>query len=391
MIGLLGILVLSFLLGLDYKRVNKTNKNKAIYLAVVFGSMLLFAVLRGYSVGIDYENRVEHMEHIFRRDFLSMLQFTQDTTEFQFLYTVPIWLVSRVFPCPWFFNAVMDCFVLITFAWFFYRYAKDVTFATIMFVVFAFAASLNITRQYVAAAFFLWAIHQLLQKKPWRAFLLLLAASLMHISAIVLFAVYLFYFIGFKNTKTRLAIYLVAAVLLYALFDEIILVFLKVFPRYSYALRDKFVSGSGFSVKWLLLYLSIYAGLWFVTPYDSIIQQCSDERRKNLELTGGIGLGFVLYAALAVLKAKMWFVHRMQVYFMFGFCMIIPEVVYYLSDSVCYYPGIKPIAAFLEGEMFQKKIVPAVLTVLKLALVVWGVIQFVKDPHELLPYRFIWE
>ena len=398
---------------------------------IVFGMMIFFAVFRGYNVGIDYANRVHHMELLFARDFPTMMALTHEIMEWQYLYTVPMWLMSHIIPNPWFYNCLMDIFILSTFGWFFYRYSRDVTMASMMFVVFVYAAELNITRQYISAALFLIALHQLLHKKHWRAFITLLAASFIHSSAVMLFAVYVMYYAGFHLTRGRLALYLSGAVVLYLLFDIVIKVFLAVFPQYSYALRDKFVGNSGFSIKWLLIYLTLYMGLCIVTPRFRNLSKYSNRKMLRVNITGIVGLSFIIYAVLAMLRAKMWFVQRMMVYFIFGFCMIIPEIIRLMvvrfgghtlqdvlvSDIVWYYrrlaqvSALKPVANklgklavrvkkstavarcsdFVTKVVSHPRFLPGAEVFMKVCLLIWGCIQFALDPHGLLPYTFIWQ
>lgn len=425
------ILAVTLVAGLDAQKVNSSKVNKKQYIAIVFGMMIVFAVFRGYNVGIDYANRVEHMELLFVRDFPTMIRFTHETMEWQYLYTVPIWLLSHIIPSPWFYNALMDIFVLGTFGWFFYRYSRDVTLSSMMFVVFVYAAELNITRQYIAAALFLIALHQLLHKMHWRALITLIAASFIHSSAVLMFAVYLMYYFGFHLTKGRLTFYLSGAVVLYLLFDVVIKVFLAVFPQYSYALREKFIGTSGFSIKWLIIYLTIFTGIWLVTPRRRKLSGYSNRKMLRVSITGIIGLGFILYATLAMLRAKMWFVQRMMVYFIFGFCMIIPEIISLMKSryrgrtameillttmgQYCLrlerVPTLQAVAKqlrkliiqiknsptacrfsdFVTGVFSNHRFLPAVELFMKICLVIWGCIQYALDPHGLLPYTFIWQ
>ena len=97
-------------------------------------------------------------------NFSEMIAYTDQVQKGEYLYTLYIWIVSRVLPIPWLINGIMDIFILCTFGWFIGRYSSDVTLSSLMFVTFAFAASLNVTRQYVAASFFLIALHFLIQK-----------------------------------------------------------------------------------------------------------------------------------------------------------------------------------------------------------------------------------
>jgi len=363
LIGYILILLVILFGGIGSQKIQESPKKKKVFLFVVFGIMICFAVLRNYSVGIDYSNRVESMQRIFQFNFSDLRYYMEYVVQDEYLYTFFIWMVSRIFPSPWLVNAVMDIFVLSTFGCFFYRYSKDVTIASLMFAAFAFSAEMNITRQYVAAAFFLIALHFLIQKKPIKALLPLIAATLIHTSAVILFAIYIVYIIGFSVSRKKLFLLLAVAVGGFFAFEFILEWFISVFPQYSYALKGWAVGNESFSGLWLGIYLFLFA-VHFVT----LPQKNSD---ASDEVTGIVSVGFVLYALMGVLKSVLWFIHRMQVYFIFGFCMIIPEILFNLRAT----PRLKQ----------------SLSIVFKLGLAIWAILMFIQDGHGILPYKFIWE
>lgn len=378
MLGLTLITAIAFFGGIKADLINGSKKNKIIYLSAVFGAMFLFALLRGYSVGIDYEFRSWEMDLIVKRDFIGMMQY--GTEQKEWLYYILIWLVGRIFPAPWVINGLMDAFILATFAWFFYRYSRDVTMASMMFVTFAFAAELNITRQYAAAACFLIALHLIIQDKPWHALIPLVAGALVHASAVLLFAFYFLFLRRMRTNRPELLLYLGLSVCLFVFFDPLLDLFLLIFPRYKFALRDKFIGNSGFSFKWLTVFMIIFVSLYLTTP-KSRKNEKLPKATKAQKLNYAVALGFILYAALAMLRAKMWFVQRMMVYGMFGYCMIIPEVMpkLRLPETVCQWLRLP--------EDWKKWLCLGI----KAALAVWALLEFRKDPHGLLPYVFLWQ
>lgn len=391
MAGLICILALTFLMGLKPESVNGSQRTRENYVGAVFAMLILFALLRGYEVAIDYSNRVEHMYHLFSRNFSNMLKFTLDSMGWEYLYTIPIWLISRVIPSPWLMNSIMDCFVLVTFGWFICRYSRDVTMTCLLFVALVFPASLNVTRQYIAAALFLIALHYLFQKRPWVALIPLVIAVFIHNSAILLFAVYLLYHFGFQLTKRRLVLYLAVLATVVVFYDLALAVFLKVFPQYAYALREEFAGGGMISLNWILFALAMWAALWFITPPRNGLADGSPQEKRQADITGFVGLSFILYAAIGVLRAKMWVVNRIQVYFIVGFCMVFSEILAEVGKSVSYYPRLRPLQKKLEQWQFETKIKPILTAALKCLFMAWGVLQYINDPHGLFPYTFVWQ
>ncbi len=372
MIGYICILLVAFFLGLDSKRINGSKRNRILYLSIVFGGMILFAVLRGYDVAIDYSNRVRSMNLIFGMDFQEFLTFTREEANSQYLYTLFVWLVSRVLPFPWLINGIMDIFVLSTFAWFFYRYSKDVTVSTIMFMTFAFASCLNITRQFVAAAVLLIAFHLMIQKKPFKALIVIAIAFFIHSSAILLLLMYVLYIIDFKLTKRRLLLLLLAATAMFVAFDLMVVLFVRLFPRYEYVFGEWATGNIGFSLIWTCFYVMLFIGVYLTTPSKLKDTMMNDGEKTDLAASCLNVVGFMAYVLLSLLKVKMWFVSRLLTYFMFGYCMIIPEI----------------LSRFNKVDRHIKVII---LVMLKIVFVLWGIITTYQDPHDLLPYRFIWE
>ena len=363
MIGYILILLVILIGGVNAQEIQASPKKKKNFLLVAFGMMICFAVLRNYTVGIDYSNRVEFMERILDYNFSEVWNYVVNIRQSEYLYSLYIWLVSRFIPSPWFLNVIMDVFVLSTFGWFFYRYSKDVTITTLMFAAFVFTASLNITRQYVAAAFFLIALHFLLQKKPAKAAVPILVAFLIHNTAVLLFAIYLIYWIGFSINRKKLFGLLVASVVAFFGFDFVLDWFLARFPQYSYALREWGVGDKSFSFLWLAIYFAIFLMLFFTLP----------KHRDGVtdEVTGIVSVGYVLYALLAMLVSVVWFVHRVQVYFIFGYCMVIPEIFFNLR---------------MPARSKQ-----ALSVAFKVVLALWAFWIFIDDSHGILPYEFIWQ
>ncbi|MBQ8311248.1 MAG: EpsG family protein [Clostridia bacterium] len=367
MLGYFLILFLTVFTGLNSYQINRNEKNKKYFVYFIFGMMLLFAVLRGYSVAIDYGNRVEQMEdYIFKMSFSEMIEYTGEVQDEEYLYTTFIWLVAQLFPAPWLINGMMDIFVLLTFAWFFCKYSKDVTFSVLMFVAFVFCAEMNITRQYIAAAFFLIALHLMLKKKPFHALIPMFAAVLVHVSSVLLFAVYFLYVIGFKINRKKLFLMLIVVVGAFFAFEFMIDIFIGFFPQYNYILHTWAVGDEEFSVLWLLIY-----SFMFICMFVSLPSSKAKTDAGELEVSGLIMISFMLYAVVNLLQSQIWFVSRINAYFIFGYCMVIPEI--------------------LDRLQLEKKTKTVVTLLLKVGIAAWAILMFLQDGHGILPYEFIWE
>lgn len=367
MLGYIFVLSVIFIGGIVSEEVNSSKRNKKLFLFLVFSILILFAVLRDYSVGIDYINRVKQMEYLFKLDFSELLQYTSEVQDGEYLYTIYIWLISRIIPSPWLINIIMDIFILSTFAWFFYKYSKDVTIATLMFVAFAFAGVLNTTRQYVAVSFFLIALDLLLKNKPGKALIPLIIATFIHQSAIVLFFIYLLYFVGFNLTRRKMIVLLTAVVAFFFLFDTLIEIFISYFPSYYYAQYSWAMGEVEFSFLWLIIYVTLFVLSYNTIPKKSLVSKDAWENENGI--TGLIIICYMLYATIGLLQSKMWFVSRMQMYFSFGYYMIVPEFFYRAKT-----------------DRKSKKILELLFMA---GMTVWAFLMFKQDGHGILPYEFI--
>ena len=235
-----------------------------------------------------------------------------------------------------------------------------------MFVTFAFSASLNVTRQYVAASFFLIALHFLIQKMPLKALLPLLLATFIHSSAVILFVIYIIYVIGFNLTRKKVLCFLLGTIAFFFAFDIILDVFVQIFPQYEYALSGWTVGDQNFSFLWLFIYLFLFCLIYLLLPRQK--NECNHCLQSNS--AGMIVIGFMFYAVLDLLKSELDFVHRVQVYFIFGFCMILPEIFHSLN--------------------LERKSKSAMIIFLKLGVMAWAIFVFAQDGHGILPYDFIW-
>ncbi|MBE6846700.1 MAG: EpsG family protein [Ruminococcus sp.] len=373
MLGYVLILSVAVFGNMIIDTINSSKQYKKLFMCVVWGMLILFAVLRGYEVGIDYANRVRSFSYIFQLPFSELIEFTKTESNGQYFYTLFVWSVGQVIPSVWLVNSIMDVFILSVFGWFIYRYSNNVAFSSMMFAAFALTSMVNITRQYVAAAIFLIALHYFIQDKMMKAFLLIILASLMHSSAIVLMVFFVLKLIGFSFNKAKMWLYLAGSLAMFILFDLIVDIFLAIFPQYSYVLGDWAMGDSGFSIIWLGIYSMIFFGayLTLTKKQTGLLRLLHLKNNEAEHKIGIIIIGFIFYAVISLLRSKMWLVSRMITYFIYGFCMIVSEII--------------------DRLKFDRSIRYIISVVMCILFAGWGVILFMQDAHGLLPYTFIWD
>ena len=137
MVGYFLILLLITFCGLLVQKYG--GNSKKIYVCLVFGAMFLYAALRGEAVGIDNTHRYQYVRQIIDLDFRELLNFIKAGDD-EAGYPFTIWLITRLFPSPHFVGMVWDAFVTFSFAYFFYKYSKDIVITGVFYAAFAFAS-----------------------------------------------------------------------------------------------------------------------------------------------------------------------------------------------------------------------------------------------------------
>lgn len=380
MFGIYLILFLILTLPILLRGINHAGNNRKMYCILVFGAMFLFAALRGSSVGIDNANRYSNYTEMCRLDFAKAFRFMLEKNKYQYGYAFTTVILSRIIPSAHFIMLIFDGFVLFTVGLFFYRHAEDITIASLMYFSFAFSASLNITRQYLACAFFIWAIEMILRNKRIESILFLAAAALLHTASVILFASIYFIFSDFRLTRKKLLFVSTVAVLAFIFFDEISQFVVKRFlPQYSWYLRGSWAVGDvEFSILWLIIYIVIGVGLLLcikpnhqgIAAENYIYQPNGSIVREKMFFISSIF--YVIYALLSMLTSKVWIISRLEAFFEIGYYFTVGNV-------------IKRIPNVSNGT---KRIIRSVFIA---GMSVWAILMFKQDGHGLFPYVFFWE
>ncbi len=373
MIGYIYILLLIVGGGLFFSNLNTDKNARKLYMYLVFGTILIYVLLRGESVGLDNANRYQTVRMIAGYDWKSFMQYLTKQNDEQG-YSIVIWLFTRIIPSPHFIGVVWDTFIITTFAYFFYKYSENLVVTNLMYVAFVFSAEMNVTRQYIAAAIFLWVIIAILNKKYIISFFLIFVAMTFHVSAVILFVIYVLIPLKFRITKKSFVITLIVAVLGFYSFDIIANLFVSCFPQYSWYLSGKWAVGDkSFSALWLIIYSILALFAMLCLPSHSKMKQVGtaaiDERWKIQSI---VLFFYAIYATTCLLTSKVWFVSRMNVYFIFAYCMVVSVI-------------------FNKMQFHNKRSVSLLKGVFIVGLSIWAIMMFKQNGHGILPYKFFFE
>ena len=195
-----------------------------------------------------------------------------------------------------------------------------------------------------------------------------------HTSALVLFILFILIPLKFQLTRKAFTITILAAVIGFNAFDVIANLFVNYFPQYSWYLRGSWAVGDrDFSVFWL--------GIYFILAL--LAMHCLPSRSKTVatetvavnekyRMQSIVTFFFAIYATTSLLTSKVWFVSRMNVYFIFAYCMIVSIVINHLPFLTKRYVRI------LRGFFI-------------IGLCTWGILMFQQNAHRILPYEFFWQ
>lgn len=242
-----GVIVLSTLLAkLSYiKKNGKYIFNRYLFWA----SFLILLIFLGFSkIGTDYDS----YNYIFEKSI-----------------TTSYWKRTRIEKGYLLFNAIIrfftNNFYVFHFIWAFcmlyliystiYKYKEYINpcWAILAYTTIFMFQSMNLIRMYLAIAIIFWGIRFIINNKPFKYFLVILMAFLIHRSAIIMTIPFVFW-ICFKNKGK----YFFKAILIFLVFFGIIIfrkyIFNGNFLKYEYTYREEASIGS----IWIIYYFPIY-------------------------------------------------------------------------------------------------------------------------------------
>ena len=326
--ALIAIIVLDFALEQFCAKKLKSGKFKQ-FLDFVFKFRLItiFAVVfvstfRAYSVGSDvgvYYNEFESFKS------LSFAE-AKNLSRFEFGYFLITFLLAKLglsFRLVLLFSSL---FISICFCRFIKEFSPNKCMSLVLFVCFGlFAQSLNIIRHLIALAFVLLAIVMLNKNKIWQSVILIISASLFHITALIALL-----FILFKYLKPTWQLFAFSILL--------VLVGVKIFPfaikivslftpvdfynQYFIVEKHKFVSTPGlvdnlYSIGLAVIFIVLlFARKWL----------------KNLEETELKTYDFflIIYMFVPLIRLAGFalnaqsLMHRLNVWFFFSLIILVP-------------------------------------------------------------------
>ena len=244
------------------------SKPKSIlFLVINFSYLWCLATFR-YSIGFDYWNYIFISSDIYGVTSLAGMVALPYEYGF-FLLTKLIMMISTN---SVFLYGVYAALVLIPAAVFIYRYCKDIWLSTWLYVTLTFFyTSMNFIRQSLACAVVLMGYRFLRDKKPIPFFLIAIAASSFHKTALIMIPVY---FLCHIKINKKLAIAYASLTLIFYITSAQIIDFVTRFVFTGYRGTIYVDTANGFSPVFLVVPVCVFAAC--LALYPSWQKRCTE-------------------------------------------------------------------------------------------------------------------
>ena len=290
----------------------KPSKIKSNLFLIFSAALLIIVSSLRLNVGFDYGTYSDFYTKICSQSFSQFL----GETRLEIGFCALMQLCSFISHSPVFFFAVVSLIIisLTAVAIKISVPSRMVGFSVYFFMTLGFFyGSMNFLRQYLAAAISLFALKFIASRKFLPFLGIVLLASTMHISALILIPVY--FIANIPLNKKSLITFSVLTVLLY-LFSDIILNFVtKYIYQYYNPDTSLFMQGSG--------------NIYVVVPVLLFLASLVMKNHLNT-----IYVNYSLYSLIIyVMMTRHFILERFAVYFSFVYIFIIPEIILSLYNS----------------------------------------------------------
>lgn len=202
-------------------------KHKKLYLTICFLQMILIQGLRDISVGTDTKFYVDIYNNYLNSQFYSW-QFTHFEYGFQMLYNIfhKLNLTSQQM------LMIISFVTMFGFAHFIYKNSANVYISTFIFACMLYPNSFNIMRQFLAMSIAINSYQFIMDKKYIKGLLIILIASLFHVTAYLMLIPLLFN--CFKNWKLMRKLIIISSAVCFIYGNKIVNVVLPLVGKSFY-------------------------------------------------------------------------------------------------------------------------------------------------------------
>ena len=288
-------------------------KSSKIYLFIIFFLAALLIGLRSIDVGLDSHGYVsEYFDSV------------GENGVFQGSPEIVLNLIAgavHVFRGDYHvFFIVHGLIVSFLISRFIYYNSSNFLLSVIVFLGMFFIQSMNLMREWLALAFGLNFYSCFSKKQTKRAVIYFVLAVLSHLTAVSLILIPIFWKI--RDRKARLISLVVFLLLVFVLKDYLILLVIKVVPRYQgYMTYDGFLNSGEFNIKDL-----IFIAIATMTGYILYTQKSSLIKNNLYDIYFGYLLLIIISIAFSFCGQKYGIFHRVVYYYSSFLIVILPDL-----------------------------------------------------------------
>lgn len=290
------------------------RKHRKWYVVSTFLVVFVFAALRKYTIGIDLElHYARNFERIAKLPWSEVPSFIAYDPGFNILCK----LISYISTDRQAFITVTSLIVFGSVARYIYYYADDVVMESFMFIsMYCMFLYMNIIAQAIAFAIFLVAIPCLQEKKYIKYILIVLLATSMHASAIILLLLVPLSFLPLK--RKYVAVFSLAMPIALMSLDKLAVMFATIIPEFSRYLDVNNIHGKATGLSNLMLIIIIIYALILFLAWWYLLKSYNEEsvyrlveknfgilkKRRDVEVLQ-LSSNLLAYATIIVIAARL--------------------------------------------------------------------------------------
>lgn len=243
-------------------------------------------------------------------------------------------------------QVIETAFIYFSWTVFFARYSSRVAVSVFFFALTTWLSTANVVRMHLAIAILLFALPYILNRKPWKFFLILLIASMFHKSAIVFGVMYPLCVINYNKYLTSL-ILIVSVVIAYmgATFFETVTETIGMYEEYvdgRYFDEDRSITGAVLKIGVQLVIFLYFTVRGILMPIqhpsdDEDLNEGQDEEEDDnysINLSYFCVFAFWIMLALAIIGLSNNIMNRLSGYYSVVIMLLMPMAFDSYEDNV---------------------------------------------------------
>ena len=314
------------------KKINSSNSNKLeryLYCAILLAPMFILVAFRHYTIGSDTHSYYDIFYRMTSADGVVGALRASLNMEDGFL------LLNYFFNLIGFsyygFQFVVSLFIFISLSVFIYRYSNNYSLSCVVFLCMRFMfGTMNQVRMWISIGVLLWSFPYLLKKKIIPFILIVLLASLFHLSCLIFLLIFPISLL--KNNKRNVILFIAVALVLFLLGDR-----LFYFLSSKTGLYTEYMRASTFDVSNnIAIYFSFFVLLIFFlfSVYASMHKKDAIIVNEDLSRMNNVYFWTLLIlVGLALLGLNVKIMSRITAYYEILLVIILPYYIKILKNK----------------------------------------------------------